>query len=91
MNLNEGTILLQFGASWCKPCAAIQPQAEQIAQMNAARYVKIDVEQEHKLATQFNVRGVPTFVVLRDGQELGRQQAGTPNALRQLVHTCLSR
>lgn len=81
----KGKVMLQFGAEWCSPCKAMAPQAEDIAKANGFTYLKKDIEAEHELANELNVRGIPTFVLMEDGKELGRQNGGPINNLRKLV------
>lgn len=86
MDFKSGKALLQFGATWCQPCKTIKPIAEESARVHGVKYVNLDIEQHVELATHFNVRSVPTFIALHDGQEVARQQGGaTANSLRQLM------
>lgn len=81
-----GKVLMQFGAAWCAPCKAAKPLAEEAARVSGVRYLNVDIEQKPDLANAFNVRGVPTFVALNDGVELGRLQgSANGSALRNLM------
>lgn len=86
--IKTGNVLVQFGAKWCQPCKTMQPIAEEIARVNQLTYVKIDVEEHSALANEYNIRGVPSFLLMRDGQELARLQASSPDQLRRLVQNC---
>lgn len=72
---SKGLYLLDFGASWCPPCRALEPIIESIAAEYAGRLRvgKIDIDQSPAVAAQFGVRGAPTLVLFKDGQELGRR------------------
>lgn len=84
-----GKVLLQFGASWCGPCKTITPAAEDIALAEGITHVKVDIEENPDLANFYSIRGVPCFIVLKDGEELGRSQGAAPNMLRRVVQNCL--
>lgn len=59
--------LVDFYADWCGPCQMIAPVLEELALDTAATIVKIDVENHQRLASKYNVRGVPTLILFVDG------------------------
>jgi len=65
------TVLLDFSASWCGPCRAMEPTVERLV---AGGYPvrKIDIDQDRQLASQYRVTGVPCFVLLQNGREVDR-------------------
>src|SRR5205807_1951817 len=65
------TILLQFSTKTCPHCQAMQPVVARLAQQGVNVQV-IDAEQRTDLRSQFRVNGVPTFVAVTGGQEIGR-------------------
>ena len=65
--------LLYFTAGWCGPCKAFGPIVEKFKTDHPDVVVsKIDVDEKRDLATLYGVRGIPTVIALRDGNELGR-------------------
>lgn len=65
---NQGTVLLDFWASWCGPCRMLSPVVDQIAQENPQITVgKVNVDEEPELARQFNIMSIPTLAVIRGG------------------------
>lgn len=57
--------LIKFEAPWCVPCKNIQPILDTVAdRFPAVEFLKIDVEDEPEKARTFNVRGLPTLVLL---------------------------
>lgn len=72
---SDEPFLLDFSATWCPPCRAIEPVLERIAIENQGRFRvgKIDIEEAPAIATRFGVRGAPTLVVFAGGKELRRR------------------
>jgi thioredoxin len=77
-----GVTLVDFTAKWCGPCKVMEPVLAALAKEYAGRVrvVAIDVDDEQVLAQQFDVRSMPTFVLVRDGIEIGRTVGSRPRA-----------
>lgn len=65
------TALLDFGASWCGPCRQMEPIVRQL-EAAGVPIQRIDIDEHPELAKQYRIEGVPTFVMLVDGQEVNR-------------------
>lgn len=79
--MSEQYILLDFTATWCGPCKALAPIIDKIKEDNPWLYVdKIDVDSDmgQDLSKKYNVRGVPTMVLIKDGVELHRLVGSMP-------------
>ena len=69
-----GITVIDFWASWCGPCRAMAPQLERAAKLRPQyRFAKVDVDEQTALASRFEIRSIPTLVVLRDGQPIAAQ------------------
>lgn len=73
MATKKGVVLIDFWAAWCGPCKIIAPTLNEIADSDPGFMVaKVNVDQHQQLAQKFNVRNIPTLLVLKDGKEAGR-------------------
>jgi len=75
----EQPVLVDFWATWCGPCKTLTPILEKLAAEyhGAFRLAKVDVDKEQQLAGHFQIRSVPTLVLVKDGQIVD----GFPGAL----------
>jgi thioredoxin len=85
-------LVVDFWAPWCAPCRAMAPVFERLAEEYAerARFAKVNVDASAALARRFNVRAIPTVLVLRRGTIVSSTAgAQTAARLRQLVDAAL--
>jgi thioredoxin 1 len=65
----DGYALVDFWAPWCGPCHALAPSIEAVSEKFATRLRvgKVNVDAAPELAEKFNIRGIPTLVLLKGG------------------------
>lgn len=83
-------VVVDLWAPWCGPCRVVSPLLEQLASEFAGRVrlVKVNVDQSPAVQARFGVQGIPTFVLLRRGDEIGRLVGAHPlHALREWIET----
>jgi len=75
---SETPTLVDFFATWCGPCKAMQPVLDQLKtdMGETIRIIKIDIDKNQDVATTFKVKGVPTFVLFKNGEILWRLSGG---------------
>ena len=68
-------ILLDFWAEWCGPCKMIAPMLDEIAAeyKEKVTVAKIDIDANPKVPARFNVRGIPTLMLFKNGQVEGQK------------------
>ena len=88
----SGVVLVDFFATWCRPCQMQMPILEQIAPEFAgrAKIIKVDTDLAQNIALDFGIQNIPTLVVLKDGKKIaqfsGIQQSSTiRNALEKAL------
>ncbi|MDP9429834.1 MAG: thioredoxin [Actinomycetota bacterium] len=76
-------VLVDLWAPWCGPCRMVSPALEELARIFAGRIklVKVDVDTAPQTAQRFDVRAVPTLLVLYHGQVVERQAGAAPAAV----------
>ena len=64
--------VLYFSAKWCTACQATTPIIESLKSSNRAQVAMVDVDYDVSLTEQYNVKSVPTTVILENGNEIKR-------------------
>jgi len=81
-------VAVDFYADWCGPCRMMAPAVDALAShlQGKALIAKLNTDHSSRTATSFNIRGIPTTIVFRDGKEVARQSGALPlEGLKQLM------
>ncbi|WP_433062224.1 thioredoxin [Dactylosporangium sp. CS-033363] len=85
-------VVVDLWAPWCGPCRMVGPALEQVAGELAGtvKLVKVNIDDAPGLQRRFDVRAVPTLMIVKDGRVIARQAgASSPAALRSWVERTL--
>ena len=67
-------MIIDFYADWCGPCQMMKPVFESVSEeyKGKLKFLKLDTQSEQGLAARFGIQGIPAFVMVNNGKEVGR-------------------
>ncbi len=71
-DLGVNLTMVDFHASWCGPCRTLTPIIEKVSEEKNVKILKVDADEFKDIATSLRVRGIPTVIFFKDGQEVDR-------------------
>ena len=85
-------VVVDFHADWCGPCKMMAPTLDEFAHAQAGEVLvlKLDTDANQRTAQRFGIKGIPTLIAFKDGQEAGRSVGLDPEAIRSLVEEVLA-
>jgi len=78
----EVPVLVDFYADWCGPCKMMAPLLDEVAasRQGTLLVTKLNTDLAPHTSQQYNVRGIPTTILFRDGREVAREVGAVPRA-----------
>ena len=82
---NQGLVMVDFWAEWCRPCRAIAPVLEELAEASEGRVtlMKVNVDENPGLAVRYGIRSIPTILFVKQGRVVDRVIGAAPKAVLQ--------
>jgi thioredoxin 2 len=80
-------VLVDFYADWCAPCKIVAPLVDDLAREHVGKLLvaKVDTDHAQQVSMRYQIRGIPTLILFKNGQEAGRSVGFEPEKLRSLV------
>jgi thioredoxin 1 len=85
--------ILKFSAEWCGPCKRISPLFEQLSKdekYSSVHFTEVDVDVSQDICKEYEIEGLPTFILFENNKELSRFSGANESKLRHMLDSVLS-
>lgn len=82
----KGTLIVDFGATWCNPCVRIHPYLEKMEkdEDRNVTVVFIDIDDNESVANEYDISSIPALFIYKDGKEMSRMIGFCPEKLEEI-------
>ena len=86
--IGKGNVAVDFWAEWCGPCKMMGPILDELEkEVKSVKFAKVDVDENSELSAEAMVRGIPTLILFKDGDEVDRVVGFVPkDSLKQRIN-----
>jgi thioredoxin 1 len=78
-DIQSGDVVVDFWAEWCGPCRILHPVLEEIDQERSdLKIISLNIDENQELAASLGIQSIPTMILFRGGQEIGRLVGAQP-------------
>lgn len=85
--ISSGLTLVDFWAEWCAPCKALAPTMDELADKYSGKLTvaKVDIDANPNIPVKFGIRGIPTVMLFKDGEQVDIFVGNSPQKVREMV------
>ena len=85
--INNGLTLVDFWAAWCAPCLALEPTMDELAEAypDKLTVAKLDIDSNPTIPTKYGIRGIPTVILFKNGEQVDMFVGNSPQKIREMV------
>lgn len=84
--LNDNKAIICFSATWCGPCKKIKPLYHELADDNKdINFYEVDIDDKEELVIKYNIKSIPTFILLKNGNKISELVGSNINELSILI------
>jgi thioredoxin 1 len=90
---SEKPVLVDFWATWCKPCLMVAPILDELAEEydGQVTFTKVDLDQNQKIAANYGIMSIPALIIFKDGEPVANVVGARPKAeLKKLVESVIA-
>lgn len=90
---SDKPVLVDFWATWCKPCKMVAPIVDELADdyEGKVNFVKVDVDSNQKIAANYGIMSIPTLMIFKNGKPVSNIVGAKPKAeLKKSLESALA-